>query len=110
MLYALENGTSTSACSDTYGGPSVFSEVETASMASFIRTIGSSLDVFLSFHSYSQLLLIPYGHSTAPLDNYDDTVSTTLISFSNKNRFHYDVILYIYIFTRCARVLIRFPN
>lgn len=32
------------------------------------------MDVFLSFHSYSQLLLMPYGNTTDHLDNYDDMV------------------------------------
>ncbi|XP_077301298.1 zinc carboxypeptidase-like [Arctopsyche grandis] len=70
----MEQGTSSQPCSDTYGGPSAFSEVETSSFSSYIKTLGSRMDAYISFHSYSQLLLLPYGHTSAPLDNYSEMI------------------------------------
>jgi len=64
-------GSSNNPCSETYAGPRAFSEVETESVSQYIRTIGRNLQVLLSVHSYSQLLLIPYGHTTQHLENYN---------------------------------------
>lgn len=71
----LEAGTSDFVCDDNYGGPNAFSEKENVALANFIETIGTNMDVFLSFHSYSQLLLMPYANTTDHLDNYDDMVN-----------------------------------
>jgi Zinc carboxypeptidase len=31
--------------------------------------------VYISFHAYGQMLLLPYGHTTAHLDNYAESVA-----------------------------------
>jgi len=67
-------GTSTSACSDTYGGPGPFSEIETKTLSDYYRTIASDITLYLSFHSFSQILLLPFGHTTDHLANYDDAM------------------------------------
>ncbi|XP_077300564.1 zinc carboxypeptidase A 1-like [Arctopsyche grandis] len=67
-----EEGTSTNTCSETYGGPEAFSESETYSLSKMIESIGSELDVYLSFHSYSQILLISYGTTGQRSENFDD--------------------------------------
>lgn len=36
------------------------------------------IEMYLSFHSYGQLLLLPFGNTTEPLANYDDAVSIHL--------------------------------
>ncbi|KAK5640388.1 hypothetical protein RI129_011199 [Pyrocoelia pectoralis] len=58
----MEGGASANPCSDTFAGDKAFSEIETKSLSEFINTIASNLDVYLSFHSYSQLILLPFGH------------------------------------------------
>ncbi|KAB0795830.1 hypothetical protein PPYR_09891 [Photinus pyralis] len=58
----MQGGASSSACSDTFAGDKAFSEIETQSLSEFIDTIAPKLDVYLSFHSYSQLILLPFGH------------------------------------------------
>ncbi|XP_062559197.1 zinc carboxypeptidase-like [Armigeres subalbatus] len=68
----MQGGASNSPCSDTYAGPSAFSEDETRTLSEYYSSVQSSISTYLSFHSYSQLLLLPYGHTTAPLDNYDE--------------------------------------
>lgn len=75
MKIILDAGTSKKPCAETYGGPKAFSEVETSTLSKFISTIGPSLDAYLAFHSYGQMLLMPYGHTSQHLDNHDEVVS-----------------------------------
>lgn len=70
----MQGGASSQPCSETYGGPSPFSENSTRALSDFISTVAKDLFGYISFHSYSQLLLIPYGHSSEHLDNYDELV------------------------------------
>ncbi|XP_046994559.1 zinc carboxypeptidase-like [Schistocerca americana] len=64
-----EEGASSISCSETYAGSEAFSEVETKSLSEFLTGLGSDLQVYLSFHSYSQLLMYPYGLSSVVADN-----------------------------------------
>ncbi|KAG5872627.1 hypothetical protein JTB14_003715 [Gonioctena quinquepunctata] len=68
-----EVGASSNPCSDLYAGPRPFSEPCTATLSEYISTIARKLMVYISFHSYTQLLLLPYGNTTDHLDNYDVT-------------------------------------
>ncbi|XP_011872350.1 PREDICTED: zinc carboxypeptidase-like [Vollenhovia emeryi] len=65
-------GSSSFPCAETYNGNSPFSDIETKSMSEYIGTISNKFYAYIAFHSYSQLLLIPYGHTKAHLDNYND--------------------------------------
>ncbi|XP_061388451.1 zinc carboxypeptidase A 1-like [Musca vetustissima] len=68
-----EIGASDNPCSDTYAGPSAFSEIETKTLAEYIATeLKGKIFLFVSFHSYSQLLLFPYGHTNELPPNYND--------------------------------------
>ncbi|KAJ8944096.1 hypothetical protein NQ318_019434 [Aromia moschata] len=64
-------GTSFSPCTEIYHGPQPFSEPSCRSMAQFITGVADQLVAYLSFHSFSQMMLIPYGHTSEHLDNYD---------------------------------------
>lgn len=62
------SGASTNPCSETYQGKSANSEVEVKSIVDFL-TDHANIKAYISIHSYSQLLLYPYGYtSEAPLD------------------------------------------
>lgn len=65
-----QGGTSPNPCSDTYAGEEAFSEPESRQLADFIKQIPNLVGYF-SFHSYSQLLMIPYGWTNELLENYD---------------------------------------
>lgn len=67
-----EVGTSDIPCSETYAGPSAFSEIETKSLAEYIRTLQGKIQLYVAFHSYSQYVLYPYGHSKKLPDNIED--------------------------------------
>lgn len=41
-------------------------------MANFYRTIENEVGLFLSFHSFGQFVLYPYGHTTDPAPNAAD--------------------------------------
>lgn len=75
-MFWMEAGSSNNPCASNYAGPSPFSENCTRVLSDFISTIGDSLIGYIAFHSYSQFLLIPYGHTKERLDNYDELVAT----------------------------------
>ncbi|XP_063223615.1 zinc carboxypeptidase-like isoform X2 [Bacillus rossius redtenbacheri] len=58
-----DGGASGNPCLDTFAGTEAFSEPETRQLASYISSVSSQLKVYLSVHSYSQLLLTPFGVS-----------------------------------------------
>ena len=68
-------GSSNNPCSETFAGPMPFSEIETKSMSAYINSISDKFYVYIGLHSYSQLLMFPYGYTTDRVDNYDDLVS-----------------------------------
>ncbi|XP_029821481.1 carboxypeptidase A2-like [Manacus vitellinus] len=67
-------GASSWPCSDSYHGPSAESEVEVKSVADFIRNHGN-FKAFLTLHSYSQLLMYPYGYKCTRPDDYAELES-----------------------------------
>ncbi|XP_072113034.1 carboxypeptidase B-like [Mobula birostris] len=56
-------GASKHPCSSVYCGPSVESESEVKAVANFVREHVHHIKAYLAFHSYSQLLLFPYGYT-----------------------------------------------
>uniref|UniRef100_A0A8C0EGE9 Carboxypeptidase A2 n=1 Tax=Bubo bubo TaxID=30461 RepID=A0A8C0EGE9_BUBBB len=60
-------GASNNPCSDSYRGPSANSEVEVRSVVNFIKNHGN-IRAFLTLHSYSQLLMYPYGYKCTEPD------------------------------------------
>ena len=64
-------GSSTDACSDVYMGPQAFSEPETRAVKAFVEG-HPNLKVLLSFHTYSELVLYPWGGSNDPVPNVAD--------------------------------------
>ncbi|KAM4874150.1 carboxypeptidase A2 [Thomomys bottae] len=64
-------GASSSPCSDSYHGPRANSEVEVKSIVDFIKSHGQ-VKAFITLHSYSQLLMFPYGYKCTKLDNFNE--------------------------------------
>ncbi|MET7747416.1 M14 family metallopeptidase [Micromonospora sp. NPDC005367] len=62
-------GSSGSASSETYRGPSAFSAPETQALRNFVnsRVVGGvqQIKANIDFHTYSQLVLWPFGYTTA---------------------------------------------
>ncbi|CAO2603054.1 Carboxypeptidase A1, partial [Lemmus lemmus] len=57
------SGASSNPCSDTYHGKFANSEVEVKSIVDFVTKHGN-IKAYISIHSYSQLLLYPYGYTS----------------------------------------------
>jgi carboxypeptidase T len=64
-------GASHSPGSDTYCGPSAFSEPETLAVKQFVET-RKNIRTLMSYHSYSSLLLYPWAGKDTPLENVKD--------------------------------------
>ncbi|XP_062276047.1 carboxypeptidase A5 [Scomber scombrus] len=58
-------GASGSPCSETYRGPRAHSESEVKSIVDFVKSHGN-FKAFVSIHSYSQMLLYPFGYTRTP--------------------------------------------
>jgi len=76
-----QGGSSTNPCSDTYMGPKVSSEIEVQNTAGYVLAVQKSLPIvaFIDWHSYSQLILRPYGwtNSVSPDENTLAAVGNT---------------------------------
>uniref|UniRef100_A0A674PMZ1 Carboxypeptidase A1 n=1 Tax=Takifugu rubripes TaxID=31033 RepID=A0A674PMZ1_TAKRU len=59
-------GASSDPCSQRYHGPRAHSESEVKSIVDFVKAHGN-IKAFISIHSFSQLLLYPYGYTRTPV-------------------------------------------
>ncbi|XP_014671087.1 PREDICTED: carboxypeptidase B-like [Priapulus caudatus] len=65
-------GTSSNPCSDTYRGKTPFSEPETEIVAAFLKSHSNTIVAYLSFHSYGQWFLYPWGYDIVELEDWKD--------------------------------------
>ncbi|XP_032062894.1 carboxypeptidase A1-like [Aythya fuligula] len=65
------SGSSSNPCSETYRGPYADSEPEVQAIVNFVKNHGN-IKAFISIHSYSQLLLYPYGYTTTPVPDAEE--------------------------------------
>lgn len=70
-------GASDNPCSEVYHGPHANSEVEVKSVVDFIQEHGN-FKCFIDLHSYSQLLMYPYGYTDKKASDADELVSDRL--------------------------------
>lgn len=73
-------GSSTDSCSETYLGPAPFSEKETQNIRDAVLAEANRIKIFLSWHSYSQLILIPWGYTTDLPDDYQELYDVAVIA------------------------------
>ncbi len=64
-------GSSTNPDSDVYMGPAPFSEPESMAVKNFVDA-RPNLKILLSFHTFSELILYPWGHLYDPIPNAKD--------------------------------------
>ncbi|CAM4511512.1 unnamed protein product [Lepidochelys kempii] len=64
-------GSSSNPCVETYHGPYPHSESEVKSIVDFVLSHGN-VKALLSIHSYSQMLLFPYGYKTEPAPDHQE--------------------------------------
>ncbi|XP_019501633.1 PREDICTED: carboxypeptidase A4 [Hipposideros armiger] len=70
-------GASSDPCSEVYHGRHANSEVEVKSVVDFIQEHGN-FKCFIDLHSYSQLLMYPYGYTKKKAPDADELVSDGL--------------------------------
>lgn len=73
-------GASSNPCSETYRGPRAHSESEVKSIVDFVKSHGN-FKAFVSIHSYSQMLLYPYGYTRTPVKDQAELVKHFLKFF-----------------------------
>jgi murein tripeptide amidase MpaA len=73
--FSVAHGTGSSfdTSSDTYNGGAPFTESETRAFRDFI-TNRPNIVAHIDFHAYSQLILYPYGYTTAPVPDPDGAI------------------------------------
>lgn len=72
-------GSSDNPCSDTYMGPEPFSEVENKNVRDFLTANKDNIKFYNNVHSYSQLILLPWGWGYEQPDNYDDLYEIAML-------------------------------
>lgn len=68
-------GASDNPCSETFAGPAALSEPESLHLSDYVTSIADSIKIYLTFHSYGQYFMFPYGHTDEPAPDYDLLVS-----------------------------------
>merc|ERR1712212_273131 len=88
-----EIGASDNPCSETYAGPSAFSEIEMVNVRDAMAA-QTNLIAYLTFHSYSQLWMYPWGFTTDLPDDWqdlDNLASDAVDALSAMYGTHYDI-------------------
>ncbi|XP_020278345.1 carboxypeptidase B-like [Pseudomyrmex gracilis] len=65
-------GTSQMPCRDTYSGTGPFSEPETEAIRNFFDISAAQFKAYLTFHSYGQYILYPWGYDHRVPPDYND--------------------------------------
>lgn len=65
-------GASNSPCSEIYAGPRAFSESETRALRDYLLANRQRIKLYLTFHSYGNYLLYPWGYTSALPANNDE--------------------------------------
>ncbi|XP_056425309.1 carboxypeptidase A1-like [Hyla sarda] len=94
-------GSSSNPCTETYRGRAAHSESEVKAIVDFVKSHGK-IKGFVSIHSYSQMLLYPYGYTTArvpdsaELDNVSRAAVNALTSLYGTKYTYGSIISTIY--------------
>ena len=67
-------GSSGNPCSEMYRGSEPFSEPETRAISSFLLQLKGRIKLYLTFHSYGQLWLTPWGYTSQVPEDYKKLV------------------------------------
>ncbi len=71
MFFYTEGGSAGNGCDDIYHGPSAFSESESANVRDAVLPVASRAKAYLSFHSYGQYFLTPWGYTVDLPEDYN---------------------------------------
>lgn len=65
-------GTSQAPCSEVYAGSKGFSELEPIALQKFMQRTAANFQGYLTFHSYGQYILYPWGYDRVVPPDYKD--------------------------------------
>ncbi|XP_045775011.1 carboxypeptidase B-like [Maniola jurtina] len=65
-------GASNNPCSEIYRGARAFSEPESRAMSEFIKNSATPFSAYITYHSYGQYLLYPWGYDNAVTPDHKD--------------------------------------
>ncbi|XP_073502437.1 carboxypeptidase O-like isoform X1 [Phyllobates terribilis] len=68
-------GASQNCTSETFCGTGPASEPEVHALSTLVNNLKSDILLFLTMHSYGQLILLPYGYTKDPSVNHDEKLS-----------------------------------
>jgi hypothetical protein len=88
-----EGGSSANGCSDTFHGGAAFSEIESQHVRDAILAVAGQAEMYLTFHSYGQYWLTPWGYTSALPDDYTQLVRT-LSSLAQMNSFSHQLVCF----------------
>ncbi|XP_057375605.1 carboxypeptidase B-like [Daphnia carinata] len=83
--------TSSDPCSDIYKGIKAFSESETLAMSNFVIGKSNQIKLYLTFHSFGQTILVPYGYDVVYPPDYNDLLALANNAASKFVKYQYDV-------------------
>ncbi|KAM4711428.1 carboxypeptidase B2 [Anableps anableps] len=87
-------GASPDPCTEIYCGPFPESEPESQAVANFLRSHKDSIQIYLSIHSYSQMLIIPYSCSMDEAENHSELYEMVRQAAENIRRYYRNVYTY----------------
>ncbi|KAM9328444.1 carboxypeptidase B2 [Pholidichthys leucotaenia] len=87
-------GASHDPCTEIYCGAFPESESESKAVADFLRSHKDSVQLYLTIHSYSQMLLFPYSCSLEEADNHSDLLDMAQEAAQNIRRYYRNIYKY----------------
>lgn len=88
MWQAGGTGASADPCSDTFAGPSAFSESETRGLSDFALSHKSEIKAYIAFHSAARMILSPYGHTLEVPEDHDKQMQIMTAAYNRLNAVH----------------------
>ena len=76
-------GSSDQPCSDTFHGSGPFSEAETRNVRDFVMPRRDQLKHFIDVHSYSQIVITPWGYTSEVPDDWDEVMGEHIAIIAN---------------------------
>ncbi|KAK9507608.1 hypothetical protein O3M35_007428 [Rhynocoris fuscipes] len=67
-----EVGASNDPCKPNFAGKKPFSEPESRALSEFIMENSEHIKAYITLHSYSQMLLVPWGYTRQTIKDYDE--------------------------------------
>ncbi|KAH1018576.1 hypothetical protein HUJ05_006318 [Dendroctonus ponderosae] len=71
----MHAGASNNSCLNTYAGPEAFSEPESRALRNMVQNHLENARLYLTFHSYGEYLLYPWGYAVVYPDNAEELQS-----------------------------------